>query len=855
MAWVCRAPRSGVMSNEGIRNKLLYGTEKIQTNGIMHAKGRDLVASLKVCTKLKALQMGIEIHADAARMGLLIIDPFVGSTLVDMYAKCGCLIKAQETFDGLPLRDTVCWTALMKAYTDHGCGERALECFDYMEEEGFFPNAFTLSCGLKACGIIQALDKGREIHNEAEMQGLLEPDVFIGSTLVDMYARCGLLGTAQAVFDKLLVRNVVSWTVLIGGYADLGYGREALECYQRMQIAGVSPSATTYVCVLKACGRVKDEDKGLEVHAELERWGLLERELVVGSSLVDMYVKCGSLSKAWKVFERLPLRNVVLWNALITGYAEQGHAKEALDCVNLMRLGGISPDLVTFLSCLKACQNSGDVDRGQEAHVEIERAGFLETDVTVANALVDMYAKLGSLSKARQVFDKVPFRDILLWNKLIAGYAKHGQGHNALHCLEQMRLEGVLPNPITLIYSIKACQSVGAMHKGSELHAAIGQTVMLENLYVLSALVDMYAKNGLLTKAQQVFGMLPDRDVVAWTTLIAGYADYGHGEEALKFVEEMLSDGISPNAITFMCSLKACGSLEAADKAQELYEEVEREGLLERDLFVGNTVIDMYAKCGLLTKAQKVFDKLPVHNVVLWNTLLAAYAVHGHSEDTFKCFARMQSEGTPPNSGTFVSLLRACGQMGASDQGRKIHAEIERLGSMERDAGIANCLVAMYVKCDLLAVAERVFDKLQTRDIASCNTLMGGYAQQGDSKKALSLFERLVREGLEPDAVTYYTILNTCNRTHLSSKCEMYYDAMSREYGDAPTIEHLSRMVHNLGHAGQLDKAITMINETHLSPWHAILSACRTCGHTRLAQLVFQHALHLKEHNVGLTHQ
>ncbi|KAI5084963.1 hypothetical protein GOP47_0001132 [Adiantum capillus-veneris] len=856
MAWVCGAPRSSATFNQGIHNELLHSAEGIRTNGSMYRKGHELIALLKACTKLKDLRMGIERHADAARLGLLYNDPFVGSTLVDMYAKCGSLIKAQETFDGLPRRDIVCWTALMKGYTDSGCGERALECFVYMQEEGFFPNPFTFSCALKACGIIGDLDKGQEIHNEVERQGLLETDVFVGSNLVDMYARFGFLGTAQEIFNKLPIRNVVSWTVLIGGYADLGYGREAIQCFQKMQLEGISPTAATYVCVLKACGKLKHELKGLEVHAEIEKWGLLERELVLGSSLVDMYVKCGSLSRAQNVFEKLPVRNVVLWNALITGYAEQGLAKEALESVNLMRSGGIAPDSITFLNCLKACHISGDIDKGQEIHVEIERARFLETDITVVHALIDMYAKLGSLAKAKQVFDKVPSRNIVLWNTLIAGYAKHEQGHEALQCLEQMRLEGVLPNSITLVCSLKACRGVGAMLKGRELHSEIEQLGMCENLFVLSALVDMYAQNGLLTKAQQVFSMLPDKDVIAWTTLIAGYADYGHGEEALKALEEMLSDGISPNAITFMCSLKACGSLEAADKAEKLYEEVEKEGLLERDLFVGNTVVDMYGKCGLLSKAQSIFNKLPVRNVVVWNTLLAAYATNGCSEETFACYERMQAEGTPPNSGTFVSILRACGHVGASSRGQTIHAEIERLGLMERDVAVANGLVAMYVKCDFLTAAQRVFDKLLTRDIGSCNALMAGYAQRGDSKRVLSVFDRLIGEGVEPDLVTYYTVLNTCNRKHLSSECEMYYEVMSRDYGVAPTIKHLSCMVHTLGHAGQLDQALTMIGNTcepsNFSPWHALLSACQSCGHSKLGQLVFQHTVYSNEQNDGI---
>ncbi|KAH7427091.1 hypothetical protein KP509_10G029900 [Ceratopteris richardii] len=763
--------------------------------------------------------------------------------MMDMYAKCGSLMKAYETFMGLPVRDTVSWTCLIKGYIDHGFAEEALDCFEQMQQEGFSPNAFTMSCSLKACGIIRSLEKGQEIYSEVEKRGLLDTDAYVGSTLVEMYARCRLLGTAQIVFNRLSVRNVVSWTVLIGGYIDLGYGKEALECFENMRNEGIFPTAATYVCVLKTCGELRNKDMGIKIHAEIEKLGLLDGELAVGGSLVDMYIKCGSLEKAQKVFQKLPFWNLVLWNALITGYAEGGHTKKAIECVNLMRNAGILPDSITFISCLKACYHGGDLDKGQEVHSEIERIGFLENDITISNSLIAMYSKLNLLPRAREIFSKTPSHNIVTWNTLIAGYAEHGQGWEALQCLEQMRLENVLPNIITVVCTLKACGNVGAILKGRELHVIIGKTDMLKNLFVLSALVDMYAKNGFLIEAHEIFSILPDRDVVAWTTLISGYADHGYGKEALKFSEEMLADGISPNTVTFICSLKACGSIGAADKAQQLYEEAQRKGLLEGDLLICNSVIDMYSKCSQVSKAQNVFNKLSSKNIVMWNTLLAAYALHGYSEETFRCLERMHAECIPPNCGTFIWILKACGLIGASHRGKEAHAEIERLGLLGRDVAVANSLIDMYVKCNLLTTAHRVFKKLTHRDIATFNSLMVGYARQGDGEGVLGVFDELLIEGLQPDAITFCTVLTVCSATCLFNKHEMYYQTFSTSFGIAPTIEHMSKMIDLLGHVGGLGRVTTLIKESskplHFSPWHAILSACRTYGYMKLGQEIF----------------
>ena len=269
-------------------------------------------------------------------------------------------------------------------------------------------NAITYVCILKACSSIGDSNKGQEIHTEIEKNGLLEINLLLCNALLDMYAKCGLLTKAQKVFDRIPVRDVVSWTSIIAGYTDHGHGEEAINAFELMYMEGVCPDVVTFLCVLKACGHIRDMVKGEEVHAKIESRGFLDINIIVGNTLVDMYVKCGSLTRAQEVFDGLHDRNLVSWNALISGHAELGKAEEAIKCFERMQLDGVSPDGITFVCILKACSSLGATSKGIEIHVEIERQGLIERDILVGSTLVDMYARCGSLVKAHQVFDKLP---------------------------------------------------------------------------------------------------------------------------------------------------------------------------------------------------------------------------------------------------------------------------------------------------------------------------------------------------------------------------------------------------------------------------------------------------------------
>ncbi|KAH7365126.1 hypothetical protein KP509_18G010100 [Ceratopteris richardii] len=345
-----------------------------------------------------------------------------------------------------------------------------------------------------------------------------------------MYAKCGMLENAQKTFDELAVQNVVSWTTLITGYAQNGSGEKALYCFEQMRRDDLSPNESTFSCILKACGAVGDFWKGCEVHVEIMKAALLERDIVIANALVDMYAKCGDMVKAQTVFNELSVPDVVSWSTLISGYAQHLHYEQALCCFECMKLGGVSPNIITCVSILSACGRLGAFSKGQGDKAlywfEAMEKNQIHYDGT---AVVDMYAKCGMLENAQKTFDELAVQNVVSWTALITGYAQNGSGEKALYCFEQMRRDVLSPNESTFSCILKTCGAVGGFWKGCEVHVEIMKAALLErDIVIANALVDIYAKCGDMVKAQTVFNELSVPDVVSWSTLISGYAQHLH---------------------------------------------------------------------------------------------------------------------------------------------------------------------------------------------------------------------------------------------------------------------------------------------------------------------------------------
>eukprot|EP01018_Ginkgo_biloba_P038688 Gb_02864 [translate_table: standard] len=416
---------------------------------------------LQSCAHLGALHEGKLIHAYIIRSGLE-LGTSVGNSLVAMYAKCGSTDIARQLFDKMSKRNVVSWNAMIIGYAQNGHANEALILFDQMRLTDEMPDSGTMVSVLQACANLGVLQQGKWIHDYIIQRGF-ESNVYVVNSLVSMYAKCGSIENARRLFDKMSKRSVVSWNAMIAGYCQNGPAEEALTLFNQMQLADTKPNLVSMVSVLSACCHLVSLQQGMWIHGYMIRNGF-DLDDVMGTALIDMYAKCGRLETACQLFDKMSKRDVVSWSALIAGYAQHGHANEALILFNQMQLTDLAPSPVTMVSVVQACAHLAALQQAKWIHGCVIRRGF-ELDDVVGTALVDMYAKCGSIEIAQQLFNKMSKRNVVSWSAMITAYALNGHANEALACFNQMQLAGMKPNLVTMVSVLPACAYLASLQQ------------------------------------------------------------------------------------------------------------------------------------------------------------------------------------------------------------------------------------------------------------------------------------------------------------------------------------------------------------------------------------------------------
>eukprot|EP01018_Ginkgo_biloba_P036700 Gb_40432 [translate_table: standard] len=471
---------------------------------------------LQRCTNMETLK---QVHAHLFKCGHE-KNIFLGTKLVDLYAMCDNMEQARLVFDRIYTSNAFLWNVMIKAYAVNGPCEESLTLYQQMQREGIQPNKFTFPFVLKACAGLSALQEGKEIHNHIVRTGF-ESDVFVGNSLVAMYANCGSVQIARQVFDNMSERDVVSWNAMIDGYNQNGHADEALTLFNRMQLEGIKPNLVTLVSVLPACAHLTALQQGKWIHGCIIRSGF-EWDVVVLTALVDMYAKCRSMEEARQLFDKMSKRNVVSWTAMIAGYAQNGQANEALTLFSQMNMAEIKPNSVTMGSVLLGCAHLAALQQGKWMHGYVVRNGF-ESDVVVGTALIDMYAKCGSVETARRLFDLMSERDVVSWSAMIAGYGMHGYGEDALALFSQMQQAGMKPNSITFVSVLSACSHAGLVDEGWQyFDCMIKNYSIIPRVEHYACMVDLLGRAGCLDEAQEFIRKMPlQPGATVWGALLA----------------------------------------------------------------------------------------------------------------------------------------------------------------------------------------------------------------------------------------------------------------------------------------------------------------------------------------------
>lgn len=515
------------------------------------------------------------------------------------------------------------------------------------------------------------LQKGKALHAQIIKTG---PNscVHIANSLVNFYAKCGDLPKAKLVFEAIPDKDVVSWNSLINGYSQQGQNGSShvMELFQRMRAENAFPNAHTFAGVFTAASYASpDVFGGRQAHALAIKADSFY-DVFVGSSLLNMYCKASLVLDARKVFDRMLERNSVSWATMISGYAVQRLAGDALALFGLMRRRNeVKEEVNEFVltGVLSALVLPEFVGTGKQIHCLAVKIGLISF-VSVENALVTMYAKCGSLDDALRTFKTSGDKNSITWSAMITGFAQSGDSQKALDLFSHMHFSGVMPSEFTFVGVINACSDIGALEEGKQVHSYSLKLGFEFQIYIMTALVDMYAKCGNVSDARKGFDYLREPDIVLWTSMIGGYVQNGENEASLTLYCRMQREGMMPNELTMASVLKACSSLSAFEQGRQIHVRTIKYGF-SLEVPIGSALSTMYAKCGNLEDGNLVFRRMPMRDTVSWNAMISGLSQNGRGTEALELFEEMRLEGAKPDYITFVNVLSACSHMGLVERG------------------------------------------------------------------------------------------------------------------------------------------------------------------------------------------
>ncbi|KAF6146438.1 hypothetical protein GIB67_037738 [Kingdonia uniflora] len=358
---------------------------------------------------------------------------------------------------------------------------------------------------------------------------------------------------------------------------------------------------------------------------------------------------------AFSVFSHKTQPDIHLYNTIIKAFSQTDTPIEAVVLFNKIQQIGLRPDSYSFPFVLKGIVRLCRIELGVMIHAQAVRVG-LDSDVHVVTALIQMYSSCGVVVDARKLFNRMFLRDVVLWNAMVAGYAKMNRPNEAIGLFRRMQVEDIEPDEVSMLAVLSACAHLGALDLGEWVHDYIEKCGMNKKVSLMNALIDMYAKSGKIDKAFEVFEMMDIRSVVTWTTMIAGLALHGLGREALEMFARMENSRVKPNAVTFLAILSACSHVGLVEMGRWYFSKMSSRYKTTPKIEHYGCMVDLLGRAGYLQEAQDLVRGMPFEpNGAIWGSLLAASRVHGDVE-LGECALKHLVELEPCSSGNYLTL-------------------------------------------------------------------------------------------------------------------------------------------------------------------------------------------------------
>ncbi|XP_022737753.1 pentatricopeptide repeat-containing protein At5g13270, chloroplastic [Durio zibethinus] len=475
---------------------------------------------LDTCSKMKSLSDGRLIH-DRLLRTMENPSGFLENCLLQMYCDCESFWDAEKLFDEMVEKNLASWVILISAYSQKGHLKKSFGLYSQMIELGITPNSTIFTSLLKSLLDPSTLEIGKQVHSLVIRTGV-STNVSVITAVSNMYVKCGWLEGAKLVFDHMVEKNAVAWTVLIMGYTQADKQIYALELFNGMVKEGVELDEFVFSIVLKACAGLKDLNLGRQIHGYIVKFGL-ESEVSVGTSVVSLYVKCACFESACQAFERIAEPNDVSWSAIITGYCQIGKFEKSLKIFNSLRIKDVVLNSFVYTSIFQACSALADFNMGAQAHADAIKKGLVSC-LYGESAMITLYAKCGRLDYANRAFESIGDPDTVAWTAIICAHAYHGNASEALRLFRRMQDSGARPNEVTFVAVLTACSHSGLITEAKLCLESMSCEYGVEpTVDHYDCMIDIYSRAGLLQKAYKLIKNMPfEPDSMSWKCLLGG---------------------------------------------------------------------------------------------------------------------------------------------------------------------------------------------------------------------------------------------------------------------------------------------------------------------------------------------
>ncbi|KAJ8770552.1 hypothetical protein K2173_018043 [Erythroxylum novogranatense] len=656
---------------------------------------------LKACADTRELMIGKAIHCHFVR-GLSYPSRIVYNSLLNMYSTClsqmGCLNAfdfskydvARKVFGAMRKRDVVAWNTMVSWYVKTKRHVNAVRQFRLMMKMGIKPTVVSF------VNVFPALSGIGDYKNANVLYGMLiklgteyANDMFAVSSAISLYAEIGCVDSARKVFDCSLEMNTEVRNTMIGVYIQNNCPLEAIDVFlQAKETEHTVLDDVTFLLALTAASHLHCLKLAKQLHACVIKTLKVLPVLIMNAVMV-MYSRSGDVHSSFNVFEKMQERDIVSWNTIISAFVQNGFDEEALMLAYEMQKQKIKPDSVTVTALLSAASNLKNQNVAKQSHAYLLRQGISFEGMD--SYLIDMYAKSGLIRTSELIFAKssVNNRDQAIWNAMIVGYTRHGLTEEAFFTIRKMIEQKIMPNAVTLASILPACNLAGDIDLGKQIHGVSFRYLLAENIFVNTALVDMYSKLGAINNAESVFTSATEKNSVTYTTMILGYGQNGMGDKALSLFHSMKKSDIKPDTVTFVAVLSACSYAGLVDEGLKIFQSMEREFGIQPLIQHYCCVADMLGKAGRVVEAYEFVNQLGEDGNVLeiWGSVLGACRLHGYSElgeEVAKKLLELDSAGSL--AGYQVLLSNIYAEEGSWKDVDKVRNEMREKG-LQKEAG------------------------------------------------------------------------------------------------------------------------------------------------------------------------